>query len=103
MPCPAEGVFKRKNSEIPQRRFLNFGAQRGSGGYALCKPIFSSFRLEKLGEMEACGRPQAVLAILVQTARREFAEAMSQAEMLAFPFGECPTVLRQQNLRVVRA
>lgn len=46
---------------------------------------------------------QAVLAILLQIARREFAQAMSQAEVLALPFGECPTVLRQQNLRVVRA
>ena len=41
-----------------------FGAHRGSGGYALCKPIFTSFPVEKTCENGACGRPQAVLAIL---------------------------------------
>ena len=33
MPYPAGRFFKRKNQEIPQRVFLDFGAQRGSGGY----------------------------------------------------------------------
>jgi hypothetical protein len=57
MPYPAGGFFKLQNSEIVAKEFLNFGAQRGSGGYALCKPIFSSIHLEKLGEIEAYGRP----------------------------------------------
>ena len=63
MPYPAGRFFKRKNQKIPQREFLDFGAEGGSGGYALCKPISASFRLLKLGEIEAYRRPQAVLAI----------------------------------------
>lgn len=42
---------------------LIFGAQRGSGGYAPCKPIFASFHLEETWENGACEGTQAVLAI----------------------------------------
>lgn len=52
-----------KNAEISGVQFLRFGAFRGAGGYAPCKPIFSSFRLEETLENGAYGRPQAVLAI----------------------------------------
>ena len=37
--------------------------QRGSGGYAPCKPIFSSFHLEEIWGNGACEGTQAVLAV----------------------------------------
>ena len=42
---------------------MSFGANRGSGGYAPCKPIFSSFHLEETWVNGACEGTQAVLAI----------------------------------------
>jgi len=42
---------------------LGFGVQKGSGGYAPCKPIFSSFYLEETWKNGACEGTQAVLAI----------------------------------------
>lgn len=61
---------------------LIFAAYRGSGGYAPCKPVFSSFHSEETWENGACEGTQAVLAILVQTARREFACCASLGERL---------------------
>ena len=53
---------------------------RGSGGYALCKRKRLSFHEWKDGRLTACVYTQAVLAILVQTARREFACCASLGE-----------------------
>jgi hypothetical protein len=53
---------------------------RGLGGYSPCKPIFSSFRLGETWENGACEGTQAVLAILLQIARREFACCTSLGE-----------------------
>ena len=55
---------------------------RGSGGYALCKRKRLSFHEWKDGRLTACVYTQAVLAILVQTARREFACCASLGERL---------------------
>lgn len=48
----------------------------------LGKPVFSSFHSEETWENGACEGTQAVLAILLQIARREFACCTS--------LGECP-------------
>lgn len=45
---------------------MSFGVQRGSGGYAPCKPIFSSFYLEETWGNGACEGTQAVLAIFAK-------------------------------------
>ena len=63
MPYPAGRFFKRKNPEIPQRQFRDFGAQRGSGGYALCKRKYSDSHGGEAGCLPACVYTQAVLAI----------------------------------------
>ena len=55
---------------------------RGSGGYALCKRKRLSFHEWKDGRLTACVYTQAVLAILVQTARREFACCASLGKRL---------------------
>ena len=55
---------------------------RGSGGYALCKRKRLSFHEWKDGRLTACVYTQAVLAFLVQTARREFACCASLGERL---------------------
>ena len=55
---------------------------RGSGGYALCKRKRLSFHEWKDGRLTACVYTRAVLAILVQTARREFACCTSLGECL---------------------
>ena len=52
---------------------MSFGANRGSGGYAPCKPIFSNFHLKETWENGACEGTQAVLAILLQSVRRKIA------------------------------
>ena len=70
--------------------FLQF---RGSGGYALCKQKHSDFRVGEDECLPACVYTQAVLAIFVQTARREFACCTSLGECLqhirALPPGFC--------------
>ncbi len=58
MPYPAGSVFAFRG---------------GTGGYAPCKPISASFHLGETCGNGACEGTQAVLAILLQIARREFA------------------------------
>ena len=55
---------------------------RGPGGYSLCKQKHSDFHEGKDGCLPACVYTRAVLAILVQTARREFACCTSLGECL---------------------
>ncbi len=73
MPYPAIGIYTQKNEKNRWCCFFVFLCKRGTGGYAPCKPIYSSFHLEETWENGACGRPQAVLAMFLQTVRRKFA------------------------------
>lgn len=66
---------------------------RGSGGSAPCKPIFASFHLEETCGNGACEGTQAVLAILLQIARREFACCVSIGERSATQKGVTALVM----------
>ncbi len=55
----------------------------GDRGYAPCKPISASFYLEEIWGNGACEGTQAVLAILLQITRREFACCVSIGERFA--------------------
>lgn len=66
---------------------------RGSGGYAPCKPISASFHLGETCGNGACEGTQAVLAILLQIARREFACCVSIGERFATQKGVTARVM----------
>jgi hypothetical protein len=76
-------IFWRKKSEISVKVITDFCSIRGSGGYALCKLIFSKFLLEEIWGKWECVMTHSVLAVLLQIARREFACCTS--------LGECVT------------
>jgi len=60
-----------------------FCACGGTGGYAPGKPISASFHLVEICGNGACEGTQAVLAILLQITRREFACCVSIGERFA--------------------
>ena len=75
-------VFKAKMGSPAAAWDTAFLQIRGSGGYALCKQKHSDSHMGKDEGLPACVYTQAVLAILVQTARREFACCASLGERL---------------------
>lgn len=70
---------KIKNSV---RKFCDFLSGKGVRGICPLQADFSKFPLREFGKIEACVPTQAVLAIFVQTARREFACCTSLGECL---------------------
>ncbi len=73
-----------------------FSLKGGTGGYAPCKSISASFHLEESWGNGACEGTQAVLAILLQITRREFACCVSLGEQ--FATHRCVTALITDSL-----